>query len=571
MRRRFQLTRASCYHGLRVSNPFLIFSFIFGLAVCAGFGARLLRQPAFLGHVLVGLLVGYWGLVRGGEISKILEVLSSAGVMLLLFLVGLEMDIGQIKKMGDKALALSFGQIVLTSLVFSGMFLGLSFSFSSSVFLAVVVAFSSTIMVIKLLSEKHDLESLTGKTAVTLLLIQDLSAIVILVVLGGRGGSNAIFLILKVALLMGLTVLMSRKVMPRLLHRMSKSVDELILFSLAWCFVLSAVIASPVFGLSLEIGGFLAGLALSGSFEHSHIAVKIKPIRDFFLTIFFVGLGLSLRLNFGLWLTAILISGLVIVVKPVIVWALMRGLGYKQRVAFYTGILFGQISEFSFILVGVGAKAGLIDYSAVSLISLVGLITMVISGYLIIDNEMVYRLFRPVLSRIWKDKPGETETEVALTDHIVLFGCHRMGRSILSHLANIKKKVLIVDFDPEVVERMKDDGWRVIYADISDIESYDRFDLPGAKMVISTVKDLKDNLLMLAEIKRRHLGLSVVVDAESAEDAESLYKSGATYVIFPHFVGGLHLSDLVKKGVSEKTDFERYRKYQRDLMKGVYV
>jgi hypothetical protein len=438
------------------------------------------------------------------------------------------------------------------------------------------VAFSSTIIVVKLLSEKHDLESLSGKMAVTLLLIQDLSAIVMLIVLGGSSsaaaGGNITMLVLKVVLLVGLTIMMSRKIMPYLLHRMSKSVDELILFSLAWCFVLAAIIASPVFGLSIEIGGFLAGLALSGSFEHSHIAVKIKPIRDFFLTIFFVSLGLILRIDRTVLILALWISLAVILIKPLVVWFLMRMSGYRQRVAFYTGLLFGQVSEFSFILVAVGARAGLFDYRVVSLISLVGLITMVISGYLIIDNEPVYRFLKPFLNLIWKENGAETdEIRETLTGHIVLFGCHRMGRSILSHLSKGKQKILIVDFDPDVVASMKAEGYQVVYADVADIESYDKFDLGQAKMVISTVRDLKDNLLMLTEIKRRRLKLSVVVDAETPEDAESLYKAGATYVVFPHFVGGLHLSDLVRKGVNDKNDFEHYRKYQQDLMKGIYV
>lgn len=554
-----------------MSNPFFVFSLVFGSAVCAGLVARALRQPAFLGHVLVGLAVGYWGFMRGDEVNRLLEVLSSAGVMLLLFLVGLEMNVGEVKKMGGRAILTGLGQIIITTIVFFVFLINFGLSLRSSFFLGAALAFSSTIIVVKLLSEKHDLMSLSGKMAVALLLIQDLAAIVLLIVFGG-GLSDGLFLLLaKILLLVGLTALMSRKVMPRILHRLARSMDELILFSLAWCFVLAAVIASPLFGLSLEIGGFLAGLALSGSFEHVQIATKIKPIRDFFLTIFFVGLGLNIRLDGSVVYFAVFLSGVVILIKPIVVWLLMRLLGFKQRVAFGTGLMMGQISEFSFILVGIGARVGFLSSSNVSLVSLVGLITMVVSGYLIIDKEAVFRVLKPVLGFIWKDTSKSEPLVAELSDHIILFGCHRMGRSVLVHLLKSREKILIVDFDPEVVERLKREGVNVIYADASDVDVYDQLNLSKAKMVISTLKDIKDNLVMLSEIDKRKSKVSVVVDAESVEDAVDLYKAGATYVIFPHFVGGLHLGDLVKKGIREKGDFESYRKYQQEVMTGVYA
>ena len=503
--------------------------------------------------------------------NRLLEVLSSAGVMLLLFLVGLEMNVGEVKKMGGRAVMTGLGQIVITTIIFAVFLINFGLGLSQSLFLGASLAFSSTIIVVKLLSEKHDLMSLSGKMAVALLLIQDLAAIVLLIVFGGGLSGGLFLLFIKILLLVGLTALMSRKIMPKILHRLARSMDELILFSLAWCFVLAAVIASPLFGLSLEIGGFLAGLALSGSFEHVQIATKIKPIRDFFLTIFFVGLGLNIKLDGSMVPFAIFLSMVVVLIKPIIVWLLMRLFGFKQRVAFGTGLMMGQISEFSFIMVGIGARAGFLSSSNVSLVSLVGLITMVVSGYLIIDKEGVFRVLKPVLGFIWKDTSKSDPLPAELSDHIILFGCHRMGRSVMVHLLKSREKILIVDFDPEVVEKLKNEGANVIYADASDTDVYDQLGLSKAKMVISTLKDIKDNLVMLSEINKRKSKVSIVVDAESVEDAVDLYKAGATYVIFPHFVGGLHLGDLVRKGVREKGDFESYRKYQQEVMAGAYA
>jgi len=222
-------------------------------------------------------------------------------------------------------------------------------------------------------------------------------------------------------------------------------------------------------------------------------------------------------------------------------------------------------------MVGIGARMGFLSSSNVSLVSLVGLITMVVSGYLIIDKEGVFRVLKPVLGFIWKDTSKSDPLPAELSDHIILFGCHRMGRSVMVHLLKSREKILIVDFDPEVVEKLKNEGANVIYADASDTDVYDQLSLSKAKMVISTLKDIKDNLVMLSEINKRKSKVSIVVDAESVEDAVDLYKAGATYVIFPHFVGGLHLGDLVRKGVREKGDFESYRKYQQEVMAGAYA
>ena len=524
----------------------------------------MVRQPAFLGHVVVGIALGFWGVTAGGEMRQVFDILSSAGIMLLLFLIGLEMNIVEVKKMGKVALIVAAGQMVITMAFFSGIFSWFGLALSTSLFLALAVSFSSTIIVVKLLSEKHDLGSLPGKVAVALLLVQDLAAIVALIVFGGRtgppAGGGVAPLLTKVIILVAFTAVISRSVMPRILHRLAKSTDELILFSLAWCFVLAAVVASPLLGLSLPIGGFLAGLALSGSFEHAHIATKIKPLRDFFLTIFFVGLGLKLSFDGTVLLLAIWISLAVLVVKPVIVWVLMRLFGYRQRVAFYTGLLLGQVSEFGFILVGVGQAAGFFDSRFVSLVSLVGLVTMVVSSYLIIDNEFVFRLVRPILNFVWKDRYAGAETEAAaLTDHVVLFGCHRMGRSMLLQLAKNKEKVLIVDFDPEVVSRLSEEGWKVIYADAADTDAYDQLNLAKAKMVVSTVEDIKDNLAMLAEIKRRRLKVSVVVDAETPEDAKRLYAAGATYVIIPTLLGGEKLRELIEQKKTRRAAWQSLR------------
>lgn len=554
-----------------MDSVFLNFSLVFGLAVLAGLLLRFLHQPVFLGYVLVGLLSS---LFFSGKIDQqTFSLLSSSGVMLLLFLVGLEMNIYEVKKLGPRVLAVSFGQLILTFILFLFVFFGFGLSSTFSSILAIGITFSSTIIVVKLLSEKHDLESLYGKVSVGILLIQDMAAIVLLLFISDRGGGSSLGLLLfKIFLLVGLSVFASLRIMPKLLHRLSGSADELILFSLAWCFLFASFVSSKYIGLSIEVGGFLAGLALSGSFEHHHIVNKIKPIRDFFLTIFFVVLGLSIDLSETALLPVIYLSAAILLVKPFVVWVVMRLLGYKQRVAFTTGLFIGQVSEFSFIFVSLANNLGYLTGSQLALVSTSGIITMVVSAYLIVNNEPVYRFVRPMLDRILPDRPSNVQQEKGeeFSGHVVLFGCHRMGGSILSHLENRGEKVLVVDFDPEVVAELTRQGKSVIYADVADVDSYDQFKLDKAKLIISTVKDVEDSLELLQEAKKRKISAPIVVDAESGEEAHVLYKAGAAYVVYPHFVGGLHIGDLIKRGLVKKEDFYYYKKAQQEAMKGVF-
>lgn len=554
-----------------MDSVFLNFSLVFGLAVLAGLLLRFLRQPVFLGYVLVGLLSSLFFSTKIKP--ETFSLLSSSGIMLLLFLVGLEMNVSEVKKLGPRVLAVSFGQLIITFILFLLVFFGFGLSLTFSSILAIAITFSSTIIVVKLLSEKHDLESLYGKVSVGILLIQDVAAIVLLLFISDKGGENSLWLLLfKIFLLVAISVFASLRIMPKLLHRLSGSADELILFSLAWCFLFASFVSSKYIGLSVEVGGFLAGLALSGSFEHHHIVNKIKPIRDFFLTIFFVVLGLSIDLSKTALLPAFYLSAAILLVKPIVVWVIMRLLGYKQRVAFITGLFIGQISEFSFILISMASNLGYLTGSQLALVSSSGIITMVVSAYLIVNHDFVYRLVRPLLDRIWPDRPDDVRQEKGekLSGHVVLFGCHRMGGGILSHLESRGETVLVVDFDPEIVAELARRGKSVIYADAADIDSYDQFGLDKAKLIISTVRDVKDSLELLQEAKKRKIEAPVVVEAESGEEARVLYKAGAAYVVYPHFVGGLHIGDLIKRGLVKKEDFHYYKKAQQEAMKGVF-
>ncbi len=551
-----------------MDNIFLFFSLIFGLAVLAGLVMQALRLPTFLGYVLVGLVFG-WLAVGSKTSADLLSLLSSAGVMLLLFLVGLEMNIATIKELGKRVVVIGLGQLLVSFLIFGLILVGFGFSGTVLLVCALALAFSSTIIVVRLLSEKRELETTHGRVVVAVLLIQDLAAISLLLVMGEKPSSVGLLLV-KTGVLILTSVLISKRVMPALLHKLAKSADELILFSLAWCFIVAALVSSKFIGLSLEVGGFLAGLALSGSFEHLHIVNKVKPIRDFFLTVFFISLGLSIKLDARSILPAIYLALAVLVFKPLVVWLLMRLVGYRQKAAFISGLLIGQTSEFSFIVIGLVARWGYLAERQIGVISMAGILSMVVSSYLITRSDSIYKVIRPVLNIIWRDRGEAAEVSVSYADHVVLFGCHRMGASVLSNLEKKGETVVVVDHDPDVVEKLRALGKTVFYGDVTDTEAYNAIGLAKAKLIISTVKDIKDSLQLLLELKRRKLTVPVVVDAETREEADDLYKAGAAYAVFPHFVGGMHLGDLIKHGHINKEDLLSYKINQEEALKGTY-
>jgi Kef-type K+ transport system membrane component KefB len=324
---------------------------------------RFIKQPAILAYILTGILLGPLGLlpIRHGED---LELLGQVGITLLLFLLGLELKLRELRSIGKTAIIGGSIQVVFTCIVGMLIGLGLGFSPTISLYLAIGLSFSSTIIIVKLLSDKKDLTSMYGKLAIGILLMQDFFAVMTIILFTGlTPGASASALLpeiavigIKVILLFGLVIVLSKYVFPPLVHKISNSSESLFLFSLAWVFVFTAIVTSPLIGFSIEIGGFLAGLALANTLESFQIVARMKALRDFFITLFFVMLGLEMKFsNIELIIfPAIIFSLFVIFGKPLIVMATTGLLGYRKRTSFLTGISLSQISEFSLIIFFIG-------------------------------------------------------------------------------------------------------------------------------------------------------------------------------------------------------------------------
>jgi len=526
-------------------------------AATSGVVAKLLKQPLIIGYLFAGFLLSFFGVL---EDVHVYEGLGQVGVALLLFLVGVEMNIKDIKSIGKVAVSTGIGQILFTS--FFGFLLSLSLGFStlSSVYIAIALTFSSTIIIIKLLSEKGDLNSLYGKISVGFLLVQDLVAILILVALAGLQTGEVslqsyVFVLLKALGLFAFIWFLSTKVLHFLYTKIFDSSSELLfIVTIAWALGLSAFVGGPL-GLSLEIGGFLAGLALSSLPEHLQIASRTRPIRDFFLTIFFIILGTNLVVAniASILVPAIIFSLFVLIGNPIIVLVIMGVLGYKKKTSFSASFTVAQISEFSLILMSMGLVLSHISEREVATLVLVGVITMTLSTYMILNSEYIYLKIKNLLNIFERKNVVEEAnlTENYFKDHVILVGADRTGEVLLPFLKK-KFNLVVVDLNPEVVSRLTKKGTAAVFGDITDEEIQEAVSLKKAKTVISTTFSVADNTLLLRDLKLLKSKAKFISKARTFSDAFKLYEEGATYVLVPEVLAGEHIRHLVKTHGSGK-------------------
>lgn len=545
---------------------------VFVVAVLFGIGFRFFRLPSLVGQVLAGFMLGT-KLVLGADSLEIMKLLSTLGVTLLLFLVGLEMNWSEVKHSVKTVLRLFVGQTVLLVGLYSlfGSFI-LELSLLPAIILSIALTFSSTILVVKTLSEDKELGSLVGNLSLGLLLLQDLLAMVILALIPGFGAGFGWLslgtLFFKVAIILLVINVLGHYLVSWLMKTVIKSAEDLILFSLVW-FLMAVYFSTQILGLSPEIGGILAGLSLSTSWGHYQIVSKVKTLRDVFLTVFFVLLGFEVGTEIINWTMVWQLVGLIVLGKLAVTGLISLWSGLKRRTAFSLSLNMTQISEFGLIVMSLGLVSNLWGGEVVSAVTVAGLISMVLSTVLMTRAKAIYKYLSKILPSLFLPggRGGET---TPLKGHIVLLGGDRTGRSIMSFLKKNGERVLVVDFNPEIVEKLRRRGCEAFFADVADPDVLDITNMTEAKMVISTVKDINDSLSLLAEMSARKIKIPVIVDAESAAQAADLYRAGASYVIFPHFVSGLHLGQLMKKFERDTSTLSRYRARQNEALKEIY-
>lgn len=546
------MTFPSVFHELAV---------ILALAAAAGAAALALRQPLIIAFIVVGVLVGPagFGWVRA---TDQVETLAKIGIAVLLFVVALKLDIGLIKTVGPVAVYTGLGQIVFTSGIGFLIARLLGMAPLAAAYVAVALTFSSTIIIVKLLSDKREIDSLHGRIAVGFLIVQDVFAILALLVLPSLGGSTgsaaasglARLAIVGTALVAGM-YLLTRWGMPWLLERIARSQVLLVLFAVTWAVALAAL--SDVLGLSKEVGAFLGGVSIASTPFRDAIASRLTSLRDFLLLFFFIELGSRLQIGdiAGLAAPAVLLSLFVLVGNPLIVIAIMGFMGYRRRTGLLAGLTVAQISEFSLILAALGVQLGHIDARTLSLVTLVGVVTIGLSTYLITYSAHVYELVKRPL-RVFERKAAFREIEdqaasPARVDAVVL-GVGRYGGRIVKRLIRRGTSVLGVDFDPKALAASRAYGAATQYGDATDPELAASLPLSTARVVVSTLPQLDANAAIVHGLRAAGYSGPFIATAHDDADADALQNSlGACRVLLPYSDAADEATDIIESVIRD--------------------
>lgn len=517
------------------------------LLIAAGVGAvgLLLRQPLIVSFIAVGILVGP-SVLDIVTAEKEMDLLAQMGIAVLLFLVGLRLDVQHIRQMGSVALATGLGQVAFTSIIGFALCLMLGMDRVTSVYVAVALTFSSTIIIVKLLSDKRELDSLHGRIAVGFLIVQDLVVVLVMIGLSALGAGSgedvaspwaaAGMVILKGVTFLALIALLMRFAINPVVHVLARSSELLLLASVAWAVALA--MAGEVIGMSREVGAFLAGVSLASTPYREAISGRLVSLRDFLLLFFFINLGARLDLSSIASASgaAVTLSLFVLLGNPLIVMVIMGVMGYRRRTGFLAGLTVAQISEFSLILAALGLTLGHIDREAVGLVTLVGLITIGLSTYMILYSHAIYDHIGGWLGVFERSAPRrEMAEDSAVPDRVdvVIFGLGRFGSNIASRLRERGHRVLGVDFDPQIIRAWRAEGLAVEYGDAEDPECPASLRAGEAKWIVSSMPQIHTNISLMRAFRAHGYAGRIALTAHSHHGASILEREGADLVLLP--------------------------------------
>ena len=526
---------------------------LLGMAACIGLVGTLLRQPLIVSFIAVGLIAGpsVFDVVHADEQ---IDLLSELGIAVLLFLVGIKLDIKLIRSLGAVSVMTGLGQVTFTA--FFGYLIGLALGLGhiTSLYVAVALTFSSTIIIVKLLSDKREIDALHGQIALGFLIVQDLFVVLAMIVLsaigigagdgGGDGGGSILTVFASGVALVAAVALFVRYAANPLTERLARTPELLVIFSIALAAIFAAV--GDAAGLGKEVGGLLAGVALASTPYRETIAARLSPLRDFLLLFFFIALGATLDLSLlGTHVTgAILFSLFVLIGNPLIVLAIMGFMGYRKRTGFLAGLTVAQISEFSLIFVAMGVSLGHVEPDALGLVTMVGLVTIAASTYMITFSHQLYAFCEPVLGIFERkgtpQEPAEAGLHKGSSYKVILFGLGRFGTAVGLRLKNRGIRVLGVDFNPLAVRRWRELGLEADFGDATDPEFVAELPFTGAQWMVSTVpihltglshEDARTTLIQLA----RTAGFAgrFAAASHSTADTEALLDAGADLILEP--------------------------------------
>ncbi len=526
---------------------------------------NMLKQPTILGYIVAGLLIGpVFGIVKD---TTALGNFSEFGIALLLFIIGIELDIKRIRQLGLSPMLVGFFQVVTTTVISYFIATAIGFSSLQAVYVGLIVTFSSTLVVIKLLSDKNELDSLHGELVLGVLIVQDILAVFAMALLGTI--SNFTPLAFMIVIGKGIFLILSAIVAAYVLNKVMKyavtSKELLFIFALSVCMLFAAWAA--FLNYSLAIGAFVAGIILGNTQYNYEVAGKVKPLRDFFLTLFFVSLGMQLTLStsHGLLTKTLAALLMVVVAKPIITFIITKAFRFGNRTAVLSSLQLGQVSEFSLIIVASGVALGHISNEFFSITALLTMITFALTAYVIKFDNAIYGAISPfvrVFERMSTKEKHLSNISKKPRGHTIIFGVYKMGSKVIKLLRQKKENILVVDYNPEKIRSLIKEGVSCICSDMGNWDIDEMLEYKHAHAVISTIRDKDNNIALIGRIRATGAKVPIIVAAFSEEEASQLYKKGATYVVLPDQMAGEHIVyDLVHKKAHQ------LRKFARESMK----
>ncbi len=541
----------------------LYLSLIIGIAAILTIIAKAVKQPPIIAYLLAGILVGPLALnligTEGSTSSEIIRIFAHIGVAFLLFIIGLSLDLRVLKEVGGVSSLAGIAEIVITGGIGFLIAIGIGFSSITALYIGAALAFSSTVVVVKILSDKKEIDTLHGRIALGILIVEDFVAALALMTIPliNKGGSiySVLNELIIIVVLIAFIFIFSHLVLNKFMNYLARNQETLFLFGIAWALLLATTFHQ--LGFSLEIGALVAGMSLASSKYTLEVGSKMKPLRDFFIVLFFVFFGSQLagEINSFVLKVALLLSAFVVIGKPIIVMSTLRIFGYKKRTNFLTGSSLAQISEFSLIITLLGFTLGHLSQEIMSLAVLIAIITIGVSSYSIYYSHSIFNKISHLLG-IFEGKKSRAEMDKNESYEIILIGYHRIGYKILNAIKRMNKPFAVIDYNPKVVLSLSKEKVNSIYGDAGDKNFLSEIPLDKAKLIISTIPDPTINRTIKERLEEIESKAILMATAEQPRTAYDLYRDGIDYVIVPHHLGGDYAAHMIN---SFKTDKKKYK------------
>jgi Kef-type K+ transport system membrane component KefB/voltage-gated potassium channel Kch len=541
---------------------FIQLSIVLAVVAVVSYFMKQLKQPLIVGYILSGFIIGPTAFNLANE-NEAFSAFSKIGVTLLLFIIGLELSLETLKKLGRPVFAAASATFLFVGLFGFLVASAFNFGFAESLIVGLALFFSSTIIIAKVLSDKKETNRLNGQIAIGVILLEDIVATFALLFIAANQNESIqpvelVLLTVKGVIFLAALLFFANKFLPRFTKTIAKSQELLFVFALAWGFGVASVFT--MIGFSIEIGALFAGVALAQLPYVHEIGARLKPLRDFFIILFFIGLGSNISLDnlASSLFPALILSAVVLIMKPLVVMMALGILGYTRRTSFKTAINLSQISEFSIILVVLAASVGLVSSNLVSIITIVALVSITISTYFMQYDNAIYARIQKKL-QFFERSGAHDSRQSAKTYPLVLVGYSNGGGQYVETFRSLKKRYVVIDYNPEIIDDLQRLGIDYLYGDVTDPELLAEINISSVKLIVNTVGDHEVNKSMVSYLRRKNSSTVIVCYSSNYSEASELYALGASYVMLPHFIGSERLNSFISSHGISRGAFNTYR------------